>query len=469
MMNQRYKSLFDCILIAGIVLLVYYSVYSIPFLYFEKAGIQYSPIVVNMDLFFERMLTLKGLFQRPLSMFTYTLNYFFSGESTFYYHLVNLVVHITNAILVYFIAKRSLSKNYLFAALLFALHPVATACASKLHGRFYSLGTMFMLLFFLLYIKWKEAGTINIKRYCVLATIFILMLLSKQSLIFLPIIILWYEIYKGNIKINTRFYAFSIISVVVTLLFIFIYALPYSEKAIVGPWTFFLSQMGNLLTLISFYILPFQTALIHDLNFYGTIYPQVALGILITAVMIYLAFKYRKRTSGFLLGALIISIFPTNSFMPKDDIINEWRLYPSLIFFCILFVHLLNHILKNRIKLYYIVAVCYLALFSYSVIRQNNIYQSEASSWEQIVNKYPTSDSFSNLGRAYALDGKLALALKNFTKAKEMDPTNYAYYRNIAQVYSDMGNSNMANNYLEQSNKVALDYGFKTYSYTILK
>jgi len=467
MIDRRHKALIDCSLIVTAILIVYYSVYSIPFLYYEKLGIQYNPIVTNMGVFFEKMLTWKGLFQRPLSMFTYTLNYYFNGQNTAYYHLVNLLIHVVNSILVYFIARRLLNKNHFFAALLFALHPLATACASKLHGRIYSLGTLFMFLFFLLYLKWREENKITFAKVFALGTIFILMVLSKQSLIFLPLIVLWYEVYKDNLRFNSRFYIVSAISLAMILLFTFIYALPYSEKAIVGPWTFFLSQMGNLTTLIGLYLLPFQTALLHELSFYGSLYPEVIFGILIAAALVYVAFKNRKKDYGFLLGAFLISIFPTNSFMPKDDVIQEWRLYPSLIFFSILFVCILNYVFRNKTKLYYILFSCYILLFSYSIIRQNHAYGSEVTAWEQVVKRHPSSDSFNNLGRAYAIEGKFDLALENFLKAKEADPTNYAYYKNIAQVYLDTGNKDMAKSYLEQSNIVGQNYGYKTHSYKI--
>jgi tetratricopeptide (TPR) repeat protein len=291
------------------------------------------------------------------------------------------------------------------------------------------------------------------------------MLLSKQSLIFLPVLVLWYEYFKGRVHFSAPFYITAGISLVIITLFTFVYAIPYSKTAIIGPGEFFLSQMGNLIVLIKFYFLPFQTALVHDLYFYTGFDASVLFGLAVSIGLIYLAFRYRKKMFGFLLGAFLIAVFPTNSFMPKNDIINEWRLYPTLVFFCILFVFVLNNLFNRRQKLYYILFSCYLVTMSYSVIRQNNTYNDNVKIWKQVVAKYPdSSDSVNNLGRAYAINREFNMALESFLKAKQMDPTNYIYYRNLAQVYSDMGNMERASFYQKETKKVGALYNSRSQS-----
>lgn len=96
-----------------------------------------------------------GIFQetnsyRPLLMATFALNYFFGGLNVFGYHLFNLIIHIFSAILVYLITLFILRivfegkespplRNHrfvsLFAALIFAVHPVQTESVTLLTGR----------------------------------------------------------------------------------------------------------------------------------------------------------------------------------------------------------------------------------------------------------------------------------------------------------------------------------------------
>ena len=46
---------------------------------------------------------------RPITYFTIALNYHFGKLNPFGYHLVNLVIHILNAILVFFLTKKILT------------------------------------------------------------------------------------------------------------------------------------------------------------------------------------------------------------------------------------------------------------------------------------------------------------------------------------------------------------------------
>ena len=102
---------------------------------------------------------------------------------------------------------------------------------------------------------------------------------------------------------------------------------------------------------------------------------------------------------------------------------------------------------------------------SYSVIRQNNIYNDNVEAWKQVVAKYPnSSDSLNNLGMAYAVNRDFNMALESFLKAKDMDTTNYIYYQNLAHVYSDMGNMEKASFYQNEMNRVGALYDFKRQS-----
>src|SRR3989339_85736 len=49
---------------------------------------------------------------RPLVYLTFTLNYYFGKLNPFGYHLFNLIIHIFNAILVFFLAKKIISVIY---------------------------------------------------------------------------------------------------------------------------------------------------------------------------------------------------------------------------------------------------------------------------------------------------------------------------------------------------------------------
>ena len=119
--------------------------------------------------------------QRYVGFLTLALNYSFGGLDTFGYHLTNIAIHSTNAVLVYwlmlltfrtpFLSKyiaagigrmpyaptahvsRLTSHAALIPSLLFLFHPVQTQAVTYIIQRFASLATMFYLLALIFYIK----------------------------------------------------------------------------------------------------------------------------------------------------------------------------------------------------------------------------------------------------------------------------------------------------------------------------
>ena len=80
---------------------------------------------------------------RPVTAFTFSLNYHFWGRDTYSYHLTNLLIHLLNGILVYIfiymtLKMPSVRERYsgnahwtaFFTALLFSIHPIQTQAVS---------------------------------------------------------------------------------------------------------------------------------------------------------------------------------------------------------------------------------------------------------------------------------------------------------------------------------------------------
>ena len=111
--------------------------------------------------------------QRPVQMLSFGINYWLSGEDPFSYHVVNLLLHLVNGLLVYRIARLLAALKggrvpFAFAAALFLLHPVQTESVSYISGRAYSLSALFFLAAFTLFLErrteglsWRRSGARN--------------------------------------------------------------------------------------------------------------------------------------------------------------------------------------------------------------------------------------------------------------------------------------------------------------------
>ncbi|CAB1454881.1 unnamed protein product [Pleuronectes platessa] len=91
---------------------------------------------------------------RPLTVFTFRLNYLFSELSAASYHLLNVVLHAVVCVLFLRVTRLFLDGTFsLVAALLFAVHPIHTEAVTGVVGRAELLSSIFLLAAFLAYTK----------------------------------------------------------------------------------------------------------------------------------------------------------------------------------------------------------------------------------------------------------------------------------------------------------------------------
>lgn len=139
-------------------------------------------------------------YYRPVLLIFFMVGYKLSALSTWGYHLVNVLIHASSAVLVFFIslklftdfAKRAgwLSKERIiifaaFAALFFAATPINTEAVIWISAVSEVSFALFFLAAFLSYINGRRLLS---------AFFFIVSLLSKETAITLPILILCYDL-----------------------------------------------------------------------------------------------------------------------------------------------------------------------------------------------------------------------------------------------------------------------------------
>ena len=172
--SSLYRHLIAIGLIAGVAFLIYSNTFSVPFHFDDRPNITQNPNVQIKVLTWDRIekliyYTYKESI-RIFSYFTLALNYYFGEFDVFGYHLVNLFIHVFAGIFLYgflllTFGLPSLKEKYgavsykvaLFTSLIFISHPVQTQSVTYIVQRMTSLGGMFYLLTFVLYIKGRLA------------------------------------------------------------------------------------------------------------------------------------------------------------------------------------------------------------------------------------------------------------------------------------------------------------------------
>ena len=207
---SRKRPLLLVLFIFSIAALVIYSnAFNAPFVFDDYQNIKENPYVRMTEISLDSIAKIAKCpsEQRPLPNLSFALNYYFHRYDVAGYHVVNVLIHILTAFLVFLIFRQTLylsgQKNDLLAAaaaLFWLVNPVHTQSVTYIVQRMTSMATLFFLASLYTYIKarldWRRRQRLN-KKHILLFVLsllsFLAALLSKQIAATLPVFIILYE------------------------------------------------------------------------------------------------------------------------------------------------------------------------------------------------------------------------------------------------------------------------------------
>lgn len=135
---------------------------------------------------------------QPLTILTYSLEYYFFKLSAFPYHLNNVILHILNVVLLLWFVNKLTSEIFVafIAALLFGIHPLHVESVTWVSGRKDVLYAFFFILGMLSYLKYKDSK--DKKYYIITLILFILSCLSKGMAVTFPVILVLIDYFKDT-------------------------------------------------------------------------------------------------------------------------------------------------------------------------------------------------------------------------------------------------------------------------------
>lgn len=410
---------------------------------------------------------------RFTSMYTFALNYHFDKLDVWGYHLVNLVIHLINACLVYFLtlfifsspafeqspASRHKRIIALFTALLFVSHPLATQSVTYIVQRMASLVTLFYLLSLVLYVKARLTPKLKRSKYLLFTGSLlaaVLALISKENAFTLPLAIVLFEIcflQRKKFVINLKDYRVILfMAVIVGFIIIALFNVPpnllkpippnpENDFKIVTPLNYLFTQFHVIVKYIGLLILPVNQNLDHDIKISGHFFEwrtllsfAFLLSLFITGI---LSFK-KYRIISFGIAWFFLTLAIESGIIPLSDLMFEHRTYlPSVGFFLILSFGLYQ-LLWNKYK-GVAISVFLLIIGSNSILtfQRNKVWEDELSLWSDIVAKSPhKARGFNNRGIIFMLQDQNKEALLDFNKAIELKPMYYETYYNRANLFN---------------------------------
>jgi protein O-mannosyl-transferase len=269
---------------------------------------------------------------RIVGFFTFAVNYRIHGDTVAGYHVVNLLIHILNGFLVYFLVlltfrtpffsnpfspplslrggrvelsnagpstlNSQLSTQFvsLAAALLFVSHPIQTQAVTYIVQRFTSLATLFYLVSLVMYIKGRlaspQAGKLT--GYVLSLISAVLAMKTKEIAFTLPLVIALYEFmfFDGALKKRILYLVPLLLTMLIIPLSLMGSTKPLGEiigdvseatrvQTDISRWEYLFTQFRVIVTYVRLLFFPVNQNLDYDYPVYRSFFdPNVIMSFL---------------------------------------------------------------------------------------------------------------------------------------------------------------------------------------------
>ncbi len=432
----------------------------------------------------KRTFYLQNRISRPVSLFSFALNYYFGGLNVFGYHLVNLAIHYISAIFLFLFIYNTLRLSILreryganaysialLSTFLWAVSPIQVLAVSYIVQRMASMAGMFYIMAMYFYLKGRTSDDLwkGMAFFVLCALSALLSIGCKQNAAMLPVSLFFYDLFlvqgvtRESIRKNLKI-------VVVPLLILLALGAFYTDMSSIltgysnRPFTLverLLTEPRVIVFYVSLLLYPIHSrfALIHDIDISRTLFdPWTTLPaiLLIVFINVYAIFAARKRP---LISFCIIFFFLNHliegSIIPLELIYEHRNYIPSMFFFvpvAILMLKVLDYLsYKRSIHLIVVLGIAFLLYdMGHTVHTRNEILRSDLNLWTDNVNKYPDlSRPHNNLGNVYFNKGLLLEAFAEFNKASQLNrhpnlKIAAICEHNLGQIYRIVGRDDRA-------------------------
>ena len=386
---------------------------------------------------------------QPVTVLSYALEYHFFKLDPFYYHLTNLILHLLNCLLVFWLIYL-LSNSLLVAALtavFFGIHPLQAESVAWISERknllyaFFYLGAMISYIYYLSRAK-------KLKYYIFCLSLFILSLLSKSAAVTLPLVLLALDYFysrKPKPAVLTEKVPFFVLALIFGMI-----ALRASELAgtinIIGSYpalTRLMGICGDIIFYLNKLFLPLKLSALYP---YVEIkenpfYPYALITVIIILAGVIASGKYSKKII-FGSGLFLLTIFPALRFLPLPEAITAERyVYLPAVGIFFLLAQGFIWLYQRRPRFHQLIRVCLIILLGAVITflgcsswKRSQVWKDSLSLWNDVIKKYPNiAKAYNNRGEVFLVQGEYERARADFEQAIQKgtpvpDNLPYRYY-----------------------------------------
>lgn len=379
----------------------------------------------------------------PLVNLSYAAQYRFFKLDPYYYHAGNLMLHMLNALLVFFIFFRLSGRNFavsFITSFLFSCHPMHVEPVAWVSARKDTLYAFFFLSSWLFYLKARCAeGKKKFFAVSFSLLLFLFACLSKSMAVTLPAVLVlcdWFSGLKFNARSFLRYLPYFFIAAVFSLGTFLLYYTPGQKNVLTLYFLFvnFVSAHFNMLFYLVKFLVPSKLSVIYPHFFENTSVPPdfiLKAPAMVYALALLAAYSLKKtKLVCFGLGLFLITVLPVINILPAgvSPVADRYTYIPFIgLGYAVsgailsLYAVMKKAYAKNLMKT--AVFAC-LAAMCLSAHARAGKWKNTKTLFSDVIENYPATlaKAYSNRGNCFRIEGNIKEAEKDFQMALFLEP-----------------------------------------------
>jgi len=448
---KRMRIAATCALILAVVIVLYYPVFSYPFINYDDADYVTENVHIRNGLTFS---SIKWAFAssqdsnwHPVTWISHALDVQFFGLQPGGHHATNVILHALNSVLLFLLAF-SATRRYgpsLVVAMLFAIHPINVESVAWVAERKNVLSTLFFFLTLGAY-GWYSRKP-HWTRYLLLVALFACGLMAKPMLVTLPFVLLLLDFWPlGRFSQKTNharlvleklpLFTLSVISSVIT------YQVQAAGHAMGSTARLpFVARLENAILAYGLYLwktiwpvnlAPFYPHPGTSVSLAGVILSALALAAITGLCLAFRARRYLLTGWCWFLGTLVPVIGLVQ--VGNQAMADRYAYVPLIGIFLMVVWTVADFLHSRKASRTVSVAVSVLPLLAlaYATNRQIDFWSSDVTLWSHTL-AVTANNAFTEgkLGWALMVSNQPEEALLHLREAAALDPSDPTNYINL--------------------------------------
>src|ERR1051326_3373386 len=415
----------------------------------------------------------------PLTVVAFWLQWLLWGKGAVGYHIVNILLHGVNSVLLWRVLMRLNVRGAWLAAMIFAVHPVCAASVAWVSELKNTLSLPFFLLSILCYLRQgsaateQKSGVTNVNHgirnarhafYALSLIAFLLALFAKTSTVMLPVVLLgcvWWQNGRITKRDWLRVSPFFALALIFGLMSIWFQTHQTFTTGKVQTENFG-GRLAGAGMAVWFYLgkalLPLNLSLIYPRWNINASSPLSYLPFLLLCSAFFLFWRFRHgwaRPILFGFGYFAVTLFPVLGFFDMYFLaisrVSDHFQYLPIIGVIALMAGTIDwgasKIRATGAEL--LISATLLVALSFLTIQRARVMATDETLWRDTLVKNPTAwPAHNNLGCILAGQNKLDEAIPHFAASLQENPNNAQAHCNLGKALTLQGRLSEAENQL---------------------